>query len=109
VNTKDIVTFGMLAAIGFAVWKLADVGKDVADKASTAIANLWLKLRPLPPAIELLGNVKFPGNILVPLQQLSRERAIRADESGAVFVRYADHTWKLGPQVFGNWPATLVE
>lgn len=80
------------------------------DKVATSIANLWLKLRPLPPAIKLLGNVKFPGNILVPIEQLSKEKAIRSQEEPfTVFVNYAGYIWELGPQVYGNYPATRVQ
>lgn len=98
----------LLSAVVWVGWKLFGKG-GVEDQATSAIASLWLKMFPLPPAIELLGNVKFPGNILVPLQQLSDAGAVRQADNGDVYVRYAGYYWKLAPQQYGNWPATRVD
>ncbi len=106
---KDTVL--ILAAMGvggYLLYKAFNIGKSAVDKTAGAIADLWLKLNPMPEALQLLGNVKFPGNILVPIQQLANERAIRKDGSGNVFVKYSGYTWQLAPQVYGNWPATRV-
>jgi hypothetical protein len=104
------LVLGALAVAGYYGWKAFSSLKEKADKAidatSTAIADAWLKLFPLPAAIELLGNVKFPGNIFVPLQKLT----IRQDANHNVFTKYADHLWQLQPRnESGNWPAVLVK
>lgn len=109
VNAKDALLLAVVVGVGYVIWKGSGIAKDVIDKASTAIADLWLTLKPLPPAIELLGNVKFPGNILIPLQQLSNARAVKGDAQGRVFVKYADMIWQLSPSnAYGNWEATRV-
>lgn len=109
-KAKDFLMLAIMGVGFYAIYKALGVGKDIADKTSTAISNLWLKLNPMPPAMTLLGNVKFPGNILIPLQQLSDARAVKQDDAGNVFVRYADLTWQLSPSnAYGNWEATPVQ
>lgn len=112
-QTKDILQLGLLGAVAYLLYKGFNFAKDTADKAvdttSTAIANLWLDMFPLPPAMELLGNVTFPGNINVQLQQLSQQGAVRQDDQHRVFVKYAGFYWQLAPaNEYGNWPATRV-
>lgn len=106
-----LLVLGGLAAVGFVLYKTFDIGKDAADKASTSIANLWLKLFPMPEAMQLFGNVKFPGNLLVSLQTIASDPkgGVRQDSNHNVFVRYAGYTWQLAPQVNGNWPATRID
>lgn len=112
-QTKDVLQVGLLGAVAYLLYKGFDFAKDTAEKAidktSTSIANFWLKLFPLPPAIELLGNVVFPGNIFVPLQQLAKTGAVKQDDDARVFVKYAGYIWQLSPSnAAGNWPATRV-
>lgn len=108
-KTGEILQMGGLAVVGVLLWKLFNKGSETADHVSTAIADLWLKLFPLPPAMELLGNVKFPGNIFVTLQSLASKGAVRRNSSGEVFVSYANLLWKLAPSnAYGNWEATAV-
>lgn len=108
IRGDTVLILGGLAVLGFVLYKAFDVGKKAVDTAAGAIADVFLKMFPLPPSIQLLGNVKFPGNILVPLQQLANENAVRQDENHDVFVKYSGMYWKLSPQVYGNWPATRV-
>lgn len=109
-KTQDAIQLAILGALVYALYKGFNIGKSAADATSTAIAKLWLKWFPLPPSVELLGNVKFPGNLFVPLQQLSKEGAIKQNpDDGGVYVKYAGAYWKLSPQVYGNWPATRIE
>lgn len=109
-KTQDMLLLGIAAGIGYLLYKGFDFGKKATDAVATSIADLWLKMFPLPPSIELLGNVTFPGNLNVPLQTLAQQNAVRQDKStGDVYVTYAGYFWKLSPQVWGNWPATRVE
>jgi len=112
----NILVLAAVVGGGYFIWreiqKLKDLGGKATDAVATSIASLWLKLFPLPASMELLGNVKFPGNILVPIQQLSKENAVRhsPDPNFAVYVQYADHLWQLQPRnSSGNWPAVLVK
>lgn len=113
-KTQDMMQLVLLGGIAYLLYRGFNFAKDKAEEAagaaSTAIASLWLKLFPLPPKIQLLGSVKFPGNLLVPLQTLSDQGAVRQNpEDGSVYVKYSGYYWKLSPQVYGNWPATRVE
>lgn len=115
-KASTLIALGIAAGIGYALYRLAGGLRDqiekVTEPVAQAIASLWLKFKPLPPSIELLGNVKFPGNLFVPVQQLSREGAIRhtPEPDFAVYVKYADHLWRLEPRnAAGNWPAVLVK
>lgn len=104
-------TWVLLAALGVGVYVLSkafNFGKDVADKAAGKIADVWLSLFPLPGAIELVGTVRFPGGLFVPLQTLAQQGGVRQDANHNVFVKYAGFTWQLSPQVNGSWPATRV-
>lgn len=101
---------GAVTVLGFVLYKAFNVGKKAVDYTAQKIADLWLKMFPLPPAMQLLGEVKFPGNLRVPIQQLHNEGAIRQDrQTGRTFVKYAGYFWELSPQVNGLWPATRVE
>jgi hypothetical protein len=104
IRPDTLLLLGGLAALGFVLVKVFDFGKGAVDSAAGGIANLWLELFPLPPAIELLGTVRFPGNLKVPLKNLN----VRTNASHDVFVQYAGYTWQLAPQVNGEWPATRV-
>lgn len=98
-----------LAAAGvYLAYRSFDLANRAADAVSSGIAAAWLKMFPLGSAMQLLGNVKFPGNLIVPIQTLHNQNAIRKDSSGNVFVRYADLYWQLQPQVNGVWPAVRV-
>lgn len=108
-NAKDTLMLGLVAAGVYFAWKTWQRGEQVIDTASTAIADLWLKLFPLPPTMELLGNVKFPGNIFIPLQQIAAAGAVKRDAQSNVFVKYSGLIWKLSPSnTYGNWEAVRV-
>lgn len=108
-KTDTVIILGAMGVAGYLLYKLFSKGSDAVDKVSSAIADAWLRFRPLPPAVQLLGNIKFPGNIMVPLQQLSKAGAIKQGDDGSVLVKYADHIWSIAPSnAYGNWPATLV-
>jgi hypothetical protein len=110
VKAEHVLPWVLLIAGAYAVYRIMGAATRTQDKVASGIADLWLKMFPLPPSIELLGSVVFPGNLKVPLQQLANEKAVRQDRaSGRVYVRYAGYVWELAPQVYGNWPATRVE
>lgn len=109
-NVKDVILFAGVGTAVYLLWKTKETAKETVDKVASAIAKVYLKyLNPLPPAMELLGEVKFPGNLLVPLQTLHNQRAVFQGDNGAVFVKYSGYTWQLSPQVYGKWPATRVD
>lgn len=109
-KTSEVLQLGALAGIAYLLYQLVNKGKDLADKGTTALANLWLKLFPLPPSIQLMGYVTFPGNIKVSIDSLSKANAIRytPDPDFHVYVNYAGYVWELGPQSNGFYPATRV-
>src|SRR5262249_59198969 len=72
-SLMELVKLGALGAGLWLLWKLVNKGSDLAKGASSAIAAAWLKMFPLPGAIELLGYVRFPGNLRVPIQQLAKD------------------------------------
>lgn len=114
VRTDTWIMVAVLGVGGYFLYQaLSKAGAGVRkgiDLTAGQIANLWLKMFPLPPSMELLGSVKFPGNLKVPIQQLHNEGAIKQDrETGRVFVKYANYFWELSPQVNGLWPAARVE
>lgn len=110
ISGDTVLILGGITVLGFVLYKAFDFGKKATDAVASGIADLWLKMFPLPPSIELLGNVTFPGNLKVPLQTLAQQNAVRQDKStGDVYVTYAGYYWKLAPQVYGNWPATRVD
>lgn len=101
----NVTSLALLGIAAYVAYKVLGKG-GLTDSASSAIASLWLKLFPLPPTMEVLGNVKFPGNIMVPLAKL----AVREDSEHRVFTQYAGHLWQLQPSnEYGNWPAVLVK
>lgn len=110
-KASELAPWILIAIGGYVLYKVvnkaADTGKKAVDWTSSQIANLWLNMFPLPPAIELLGNIIFPGNIIVPLQQLSGQ--VRQDQDGHTFVKYAGMYWQLAPSdANGNWHATPI-
>jgi len=79
------------------------------DVVSSAIANIWLSLPliGLPPAMEVLGNVKLPDGTLVPLNTLSSGQ-IRQNGSN-VLANVAGMIYQLSPSdTQGNYPAALL-
>jgi hypothetical protein len=109
-KTQDLLMLGVAAGLGYVLYRTYGVAQKIGEKAVNLGAKIWLALDPLPPAIQLLGNVKFPGNLLVPLQTLASQKAVRQDRSsGDVYVQYSGYTWKLAPQQYGNWPATRID
>lgn len=109
-KTTEALQLGMLVGVAYLLAKLVQAGTNVADKATSAIADWWLKTHPLPPAIQLLGYVTFPGNIKVAVDALRKANAIRytPDPDFHVYVDYAGYKWELGPQTNGFYPATRV-
>lgn len=110
-KASELAPWLLLAIGGYVLYrvtsKAADTGKKAVDWTSSQIANLWLTMFPLPPSMELLGNIIFPGNIKVPLQQLAGQ--VRQDRDGNTFVNYAGMYWQLSPSdANGNWPATPI-
>lgn len=102
-----MLILGAIVGVGIVLYKAFGIGKAGVDAASGAIADLWLKLSPLPAAMQLLGTVRFPGNLRVPLQTIGSAN-VRQDANHNVFVKYSGLTWQLAPQVNGEWPATRV-
>lgn len=109
IDLKTVLILGAVGGAAYLILKALNVGEKAVDKVSTAIAKAYLKLFPMPPATQLLGNVKFPGNLLVSLQQLHNEKSVFRDDNGNVYVKYSGYTWQLAPQIYGNWPATRVD
>jgi hypothetical protein len=110
---RDPVTLlilGAVAVIAYKVWtEVSKTGKEANDAVVDAVAAFWLRLFPNPPAIQLLGNVAFPGNNLVPLQTLAANDAIRQDADYNVFVKWGGKVYQLQPSnADGNWPAVPV-
>jgi hypothetical protein len=108
-KAQDAIPWILLGVAGYVLYQIANKLKTGTDKVvnwtANQIAQLWISR--LPPPIELLGNVKFPGNILVPLNQIKND--VRQDDEGHVFVKYSGLFWQLSPSdANGNWPATRV-
>lgn len=109
-KTGTVIQLGGFALVAFLLYQLLNKGAQFKEDVAGKIAALWLKMFPLPGNIEVTGNVQFPGNLKVPLQQLWKAGAVRhtPEPDFAVYVNYAGYLWKLAPQVYGNWPATRV-
>lgn len=111
-QTKDILQLGLLGALAYLVYKGFNAASNAAHQATDAVAQKivdWFGLNPAPSTLyqDLLGNIVFPGNIIVPLSQFNGQ--VKTDASGNVFVKYAGFVWQLAPSnEYGNWPATRV-
>jgi hypothetical protein len=104
------------AVVGVGIWLLWDAKRKFdagGERVADWIAKAWMAFDDLLPGqggIQLLGNVVFPGNVLVPVQALSNAGAIKQDRAtGNVYANYSGKYWRLAPSdANGNWPATLV-
>lgn len=100
---------------GYIIYKMwggiSAAGSAATNAVSSAIANAWLSLPmfSLPPAMEVLGNVKLPTGTLVPLNSLSSGQ-IRTDSSGNnVYANVSGTIYQLSPSdAQGNFPAALI-
>lgn len=96
-----------VAGAVYLFYKAKTTTQSVTNDVAQLIANWWLTLFPNPPPMNVLGNVSFPGGVLVPLSQLT----VKTDGAFPpnVFVSYQGSVYRLSPSdEQGNWPATLV-
>lgn len=108
-KNDTLIVLAALGVGGFLLWKAMQTAKQATDAVAGSIADAWLTLFPMPPSIELLGNIVFPGNLRVPLQTLSNQGAIKQDKSGNVIAKYANSFWKIMPHdASGDWPAVRM-
>lgn len=103
-----------IGGVGYVLYKMwggiSSAGSGVTNAVSSAIANAWLSLPlvGLPPAMQVLGNVKLPSGTLVPLNSLSSGQ-IRTDASNNVYANVSGTIYQLSPSDSqGNYPAMLV-
>jgi hypothetical protein len=102
-----------IGGAGYVIYKfwggLSSVGSSATNAVSSAIANAWLSLPlvGLPPAMEVLGNVKLPDGTLVPLNSLSNSQIRQSGSS--VLTNIAGMIYQLSQSdAQGNFPATAV-
>jgi hypothetical protein len=100
-----------VGGVGYVVYKFwTGVPKSAPVQAiSSAIADIWLSLPlvGLPPAMQVLGNVKLPDGTLVPLNSLSSGQ-IRQSGSN-VLANVAGTIYQLSPSdAQGNYPAAVL-
>ncbi len=101
-----------VGGVGYVIYKIFYAPPKpggLTDTISSALANAWLSLPlvGLPPAMQVLGNVKLPDGTLVPLNSLSNGQIrqsgtnVLANVSGTIYV--------LSPSdAQGNYPGAIV-
>jgi hypothetical protein len=102
-----------VGGVGYLLYKawggLSAAGSAATNAVSSAIANAWLSLPlvGLPPAMQVLGNVKLPDGTLVPLNSLSSGQ-IRQN-SNDVYANVSGTIYQLSPSdAQGNYPAAAI-
>lgn len=101
-----------VGGVGYLIYKMfyaPPTPGGLVDSVSSALANAWLSLPlvGLPPAMQVLGNVKLPDGSLVSLNSLSGGQ-IRQSGS-TVLANVAGTIYSLAPSdAQGNYPATAL-
>lgn len=117
IGAKDIITFGLVAGIAYAVYVLLQqVGKlggaaagAATNWTSSQLADLltWWNQLVVSPPMAVAGNVLLPNGQSFPVSSLS----LRNDPQGSVYFQTVDGSvWQIAPgsDANGNWSASIV-
>lgn len=112
-KTENILQLGLLAGIGFAVYKLWDKFKQGGNYVTDTVAKSYLSAEDLftgytPVQSTLAGAVIFPNGAQVPMTNLS-VTPYNGPSGFEARVVYQGRTYRLSPHdENGNYPATPV-